>query len=230
VTAQVDQVTNQGDTFNDLWPVFLTGAVLIVLLIWGLTVWSVVKYRRRRDATENPDQTQYHVPLEVTYTAIPLLIVAVLFVLSVRGERDVTRLSSNPDVVVEVLGFQWQWQFDYEGEDVLVSGIPDRPPTMVVPVGATVRLQLVADDVIHSFWVPEFLEKRDLIPGRVNEVDVRVTEPGRWVGRCAEFCGLDHAAMRFAVEAVSEDEYEQWLDDARATDPTEVRAPSEDEG
>jgi cytochrome c oxidase subunit 2 len=227
VIAQVDQVTTQGDTFHDLWPVFLTGAALIVALIWGLTIWSVVKYRRRRGASENPDQVQYHVPLEVTYTAIPLLIVAVLFVLSVRGERDVTRVSANPDLVVEVLGFQWQWQFDYEDEDVLVSGIPERPPTMVVPVGATVRLRLVADDVIHSFWVPEFLEKRDLIPGRVNEVDIRATESGRWVGRCAEFCGLDHAAMRFAVEAVPEDEYEQWLRDARGTDPTEVRAPSE---
>jgi cytochrome c oxidase subunit 2 len=224
----MNPVTEQGTTFEDLWPVFLIGAALIVLLIWALTVWSVVKYRRRRDTEGLPDQTQYHVPLEVLYTAIPVVIVAALFVLSVRGENDVNELSPDPDLTVEVLGFQWQWQFRYLDEDVLVAGIPDRPPTMVLPVGSTVRLRLIADDVVHSFWVPEFFTKRDLIPGRVNEIDVEVTEEGRWVGRCAEFCGLDHAEMRFAVEGVSSATYEQWLRDARDEDPTAVRPPSED--
>lgn len=227
MTTQVTRVTDQGGTFADLWPVFLVGAAFIVALIWGLTLWSVVKYRRRRDSDGDPDQTQYHVPLEILYTAIPLVIVAVLFVLSVRGEDDVNQLSADPDLVVEVVGFQWQWQFRYIDEDVLVAGIPDRPPTMVVPVGATVRLRLVAHDVIHSFWVPEFLEKRDLIPGRVNEIDVEVTEPGRWVGRCAEFCGLEHWSMRFAVEAVPPAEFDQWVRAAREADPTLVPTPGE---
>jgi cytochrome c oxidase subunit 2 len=223
----MNPVTDQGGTWADLWPVFLTGAALIVALIWALTVWSVVRYRRRRGVAGDPDQTQYHVPLEIAYTAIPLVIVAVLFVLSVRGEHDVTRLADDPDLTVEVLGFQWSWQFRYEDTDVVVAGTPDVPPTMVLPIGETIRLRLVAHDVIHSFWVPEFFEKRDLIPGRENEIDVTVTESGRWVGRCAEFCGLDHASMRFAVEAVSAEEFDAWLADARGEDPTEVRPPSE---
>jgi cytochrome c oxidase subunit 2 len=223
----VNNVTEQGRTFEDLWPTFLVGAVLIVALIWGLTIWSVVRYRRRPGQTGDPDQTQYHIPLELTYTAIPLVIVAVLFALSLRGERDVTQVSSDPDLVIEVFGFQWQWQFRYVDEQVVVAGIPELPPTMVVPVDATVRLRLVADDVIHSFWLPEFMEKRDLVPGRVNEIDVEVTEPGRWVGRCAEFCGLDHAAMRFAVEAVPAAEFDRWVRASSNQAPELVRPPSE---
>jgi len=225
----MNTVSDQGRTFDDLWPVFLIGAGFIVVLIWGLTIFSVVRYRRRRDDMADPDQAQYHIPLELTYTAIPLVIVAVLFGLSFRGERDVTRLSPDPDLVVEVFGFQWQWQFRYSQEDVLVAGLPERPPTLVLPVDRTVRLRLVADDVIHSFWLPEFMEKRDLIPGRVNEIDVEVNEPGRWVGRCAEFCGLEHASMRFAVEAVPAEEFDRWARAARAGDPQAVRPPSEDQ-
>jgi cytochrome c oxidase subunit 2 len=128
-----------------------------------------------------------------------------------RTEAEVTRLSDDPDVVVDVIGFQWQWQFKYPDHDIVVQGTPDGPPTMVVPVGSTVRLRLHANDVIHSFWVPEFLEKRDLIPEIDNQIDVDVTKEGTWQGRCAEYCGLDHWRMYFGVKAVPRDEFDEWV-------------------
>jgi cytochrome c oxidase subunit 2 len=81
----------------------------------------------------------------------------------------------------------------------------------VLPVDRTVRLKLVADDVIHSFWVPSFLEKRDLIPGVENEIDVNLIEPGEWSGVCSEFCGLDHWKMNFSLRAVPAEEFDAWV-------------------
>ena len=89
--------------------------------------------------------------------------------------------------------------------------MPGRPPTLVLPVDRTVRLKLIADDVIHSFWVPSFLEKRDLIPGVDNEIDVNVIEPGEWSGVCSEFCGLDHWKMNFSLRAVPPEEFDEWV-------------------
>lgn len=224
--ASSEPVTRQGREFHGLFGLFLALGVVVVALIWSLTVWSVIRYRRGRRAS--PSDRQYHLPLEILYTALPVVIVSVLFALSVRGENRVNELSDHPQVVIDVVGFQWQWQFRYPEEDLVVAGTPRRPPTMVVPVGATVRLRLHADDVVHSFWVPEFLGKRDLVPGRRNEIDVTVTRPGRWQGRCAEFCGFDHWDMRLYVEAVSPGRYEAWIRAAKAAnDPTRVPTPEE---
>jgi cytochrome c oxidase subunit 2 len=150
------------------------------------------------------------VKLEIFYTVIPLAIVAVLFTLNLDAQRDLSRLSRDPAVKVDVKGFQWQWRFRYPGEHVTVTGTPDRPAELVLPVGETVRFHLVATDVIHSFWVPEFLEKRDLIPGVDNRIEVYVKRPGTWVGRCAEYCGLSHWQMSFTVRAVAPAEFARW--------------------
>ena len=106
-----------------------------------------------------------------------------------------------PDLVVEVVGFQWQWQFTYADSGIVVTGTPDGGlPVLVLPVDRTTRLDLRTTDVNHSFWVPRFLNKRDLIPGVDNAIDVTPTETGTYDGVCAEFCGLDHGRMRFAVD------------------------------
>jgi cytochrome c oxidase subunit 2 len=115
--------------------------------------------------------------------------------------------------VIEVRGFQWQWQFHYRDEDVTVTGTPDKLPQMVLPVNQTARLILTSDDVIHSFYVPDFNEKRDLIPGVRNRIDLDPIEIGTYVGRCAEFCGLDHARMDFTVKVVSQADYREWVAD-----------------
>ncbi|MBA2327847.1 MAG: cytochrome c oxidase subunit II [Actinobacteria bacterium] len=211
--AGKEGTSEQGRDIFDLWRGSMIAALVVGGIVWGLIGWAVFRYRRRGD--ELPTQRQYIVPLEVVYTAVPVLIVAVLFALSYRTQRDVDALSSDPDLVIEVEGFQWQWQFHYVEEDITVTGLPDDPPVMVLPVDATVRLVLTSTDVIHSFYVPDFLYKRDVIPGVSNKVDVDVTDVGRYTGRCAEFCGLDHARMTFEVDAVTMADFREWVADQR---------------
>lgn len=208
-----DPVSRQGEQILELWQASMVAGLAVAALVWGLIAYSIVRFRRRND--DVPSQHPYNIPLEIAYTATPLVIVAVLFAVTVSAQRDVTATAGDPDVVVDVVGFQWQWQFHYPDEGITVTGTPDEDPVMVLPVGRTVRLRLDSPDVVHSFWVPEFLAKRDLIPGMRNEVDVDVTKAGEWVGRCAEFCGLDHYRMRFAVRAVPPAEYERWVADRR---------------
>lgn len=208
-----DAVTTQGqDNMVWLWKVFLIGAVAVTALIWILVIISVVRYRRRSD--EIPSQKQYNIPVEIAYTIAPLVVVAVLFGLTVYAQNGFTSLSAQPAVRVEVEGFQWQWQFRYPDDGVTVTGSEQAPAVLVLPVGETIRFHLVSDDVNHSFWVPEFLEKRDLIPGVDNQIDVEITRPGEWTGRCAEYCGLDHWLMQFQVIAVPKEQYETWINQA----------------
>ena len=215
----------------DLWRVlFLAGAV-IGLLVVGLILWAVVRYRRRGDGVA--PQFRDNVRLEVFYTAVPLVIVAVLFGLTLRTQSRVTGLDPSPDLRVDVTGFQWGWQFRYPEAAVTVVGDSNRPPTLVLPVGRTVQVGLASADVIHAFFVPAFLSKKDVIPGLDNRVDVTTTRTGRFAGVCAEFCGLDHGRMTFAVEVVSAPDFEAWLasqprDDDQGGDrgpPTTVGEP-----
>ena len=127
-------------------------------------------------------------------------------------------LSAAPDVRIDVTGYQWQWKFDYPAEGVTIIGSsePGADPEIVLPVDSTIRFELETTDVIHSFWVPRFLTKRDLIPGVHNEVDVHTTATGTFDGRCAEFCGINHATMNFVVRVVPSAEYEQWITEHRS--------------
>ena len=197
---------------RDLWWISNWAALAVVLLVWVLVAIVIVRFRRRDDSL--PSQRAYNIPVEVLYTVAPLVVVGVLVGLTVAVQEDVTDTVDDPDVVVEVTGFRWQWEFEYVDEGVTVVGTNEELPELVLPVGQTVRLDLRSADVIHSFWVPRFLAKRDLIPRIDNEVDLEVTEPGRWEGKCAEFCGLDHATMNFTVRAVPADQFETWVEDS----------------
>jgi cytochrome c oxidase subunit II len=111
-----------------------------------------------------------------------------------------------------VQGSQWQWQFRYPDQGVVINGVPNEdPPELVLPVDRTVRFELISRDVVHSFWVPNFITKRDLIPGHDNQLEVMIEEPGVWRGECSEFCGLDHWKMIFSVRALPPDEFDRWL-------------------
>jgi cytochrome c oxidase subunit 2 len=154
--------------------------------------------------------------MEVFYTAAPIVAVAVLFGFSVATENDVNEVDDDPNAIeVEVVGFQWSWEFHYPDEHVTVTGEPGAGPEMVLPVDRKIHLRLVSTDVAHSFWVPDFLSKRDLIPDVDNEIQITPTRTGSYVGRCAEFCGLDHWRMNYTVRVVPEDEYETWLEEHR---------------
>jgi cytochrome c oxidase subunit 2 len=209
-----EPVTEQGEQTRDLWRVFVVIAACIGALVYGLIVYVIVRYRRRQGTPDRPpDQRQVIVSLEALYTAIPLAIVGLLLGLSVRTERDVTDLVEDPDLTVHIVGFQWQWQFTYVDEDITVTGTPGETPELVLPIDSTVRFDLESADVVHSFWVPKFLTKMDLIPGVENSIDVRVTEAGTWPGVCSEFCGLEHWRMTFTVRALPAEEFSAWVDE-----------------
>jgi cytochrome c oxidase subunit 2 len=202
--------TDQSRGMSDLWRGSMMAAIVVGAIVVSLVIWCVLRYRHRpRDGV--PSQRQYNVPLEITYTAIPIVIVLVLFGFSWTVQNDVDALSTHPAVTVEVKGFQWQWQFRYRDEDVTVTGLPDRTPVMTLPVHRTVRFVLTSRDVIHSFYVPDFLFKRDVIPGVRNQFDITIDKPGMYRGYCAEFCGLDHARMTFAVRALAPTDYRAWI-------------------
>jgi cytochrome c oxidase subunit 2 len=208
--GQHSPATKQAGSMSDLWRGSVMAALLVGAIVLSLIIFTVLRYRRRGRGDE-PSQRQYIVPLEIVYTVIPIVIVLVLFGFSWVVQDKVDALSDNPDVTIDVQGFQWQWQFHYRDEDVTVTGVPDRRPVMVLPVGETVRLVLTSRDVIHSFYVPSFLFKRDVIPTIKNQFDLQVEKAGTYRGYCAEFCGLNHARMTFTVRAVSKAEYADWV-------------------
>jgi len=213
-----DPAAEEGESIWRLWQGFFIAALLVGALVWGLLIYVLVRFRRRRDSddAELPDQNAYNIPLEIFYTAVPVLAVGGLFGFSVATQERVDRITDDPAVTVDVVGFQWSWEFRYVDEDITIRGGPGEQPEMVLPVDQVVHLRLDADDVAHSFWVPDFLSKRDLIPGFTNEIQVTPTETGSYVGRCAEYCGLDHWRMLYTVRVVSQGDYEAWLDDAQA--------------
>ena len=213
-----DPASSQGRDVLDLWRILLTAGVVLGALVMGLILWSVIRYRRPRGAAPGalPKQVGANIPIEVFYTVVPLVIVAVLFGLTMRTQDRVTRQSDTPDLGVEVTGFQWGWRFRYPAQGATVVGDANRPPTLVLPVGANVRFRLVAADVIHSFFVPTFLVKRDMIPGVDNSIEIRPTKTGRFPGVCAEFCGLDHWRMTFDVEVVTPEAFQAFLAEQQA--------------
>jgi cytochrome c oxidase subunit 2 len=207
-----DPVTEQGDRVLEMWWVLLALSTVIGAIVVGATVWAVVRYRARgRD--DLPEQTHGHGVLEAVAVGVPLAIVAGLFAYILRVNDDNTAEADDPDVVVEVTSYRWGWEFRYPEEDVTVSAGPGEEPELVLPVDADVRLELETTDVVHSFFVPRFLTKLDLIPEEVNVLDVTTTETGEFPGRCAEFCGLDHARMNFVVRVEDQDGYRAWIDE-----------------
>jgi cytochrome c oxidase subunit 2 len=204
-----DPASEDGEQILGLWRGSILAGLAVAALIWALVAWSVIRYRRRND--DLPSQTAENIPIEIAYTIGPLVVVAILFVFAVVTQERVTGAQGDVDLEVEVVGFQWSWEFRYPEQGVVVEGVAAEDPVLVLPVGAHVAFDLVAEDVDHSFWVPEFLEKRDLIPRQDNTLHMEVIREGEWTGRCAEFCGLRHWAMRFGVRAVSPAEFERWV-------------------
>jgi cytochrome c oxidase subunit 2 len=207
--GQPDPATKEGGHVLGLWQGFFLAGCAVFALVIGLIVYVAVRFRRRSD--DIPQQKHYNVPLEVAYMVTPVLIVAVLFGFSVAVQNRVTRKVAQPDLVVNVTGFQWGWQFEYPERNVTITGSAEQneKPTLVLPQGKTVRLILRTVDVNHAFWVPSFLNKRDMIAGVDNQIDVTPTDVGSFDGRCAEYCALDHWRMAFTVQVVPPDQLDR---------------------
>jgi cytochrome c oxidase subunit 2 len=206
--------TQEGGSVIDLWRILFFTAAALGALVLALLVVCIVRFRTRGGGDDDlPPQRRGHVPLEVAYTVVPLAIVAVIFALSIRTDPATARpgdQGGGRPLEVDVTAFRWQWRFDYPAQAVSVTGTPERSPDLVLPTGRRILLRVHSPDVIHSFFVPGFLGKMDVVPGLDNEFEVRPTRPGRFQGYCAEFCGLDHARMTFAVRIVSPDEFGRW--------------------
>jgi cytochrome c oxidase subunit 2 len=216
--------TEQGKATETLYQVvFLIGAI-VFFLVEGLILFAAVRYRRRgNDDGSLPPQIHGSNVLEVIWTAIPIAVVAFLFIFSWQTLNTVDAVSAEPQLKVEVTGFQWQWQFTYPDQGITIVGLPDKAPELVVPVGRIVQVSLQSRDVIHGFYVPAFLFKRDVIPGRTNVFDFTPTEVGTFTGQCTQFCGLQHWQMRFAVVVKSQADFDAWVAQAKAT-PTPAPA------
>jgi cytochrome c oxidase subunit II len=215
-----DGITEESQYMRELWTGSVIAALIVGFAVWGLIGWSVVRHRKRGDAL--PKQTAYNLPLEIVYTIVPFVIIAALFFYTVVVQNRVMERSDNPDETIAVNAFKWNWQFVYpdtegeDGEPVYTVGNSTEIPILVLPTDRTIRFEVASADVIHSFWVPEFLFKLDVIPGnengRDNVFEVTVQEEGAYVGRCAELCGTYHAFMNFEVRAVSGDDYDAYIE------------------
>jgi len=210
-------ITTQGKLTLTLWQGSWIAALAVGVLVWGLVIWTVIFFRKRSD--ELPPQVRYNLPIEVLYTVVPFIMVAVLFYFTARDENTIDKLSARPDVVVNVTGFQWAWEFQYPQYGIQVVGQPVNTatigsypgPQLVLPQGETVRFNLTSPDVIHSFWVPAFLFKRDVIPGHPNHFQITTTTTGTFSGRCSELCGMYHSEMLFTVKVVSKPQFQRYV-------------------
>lgn len=207
-------VTDQAQEIYDLWLGSVAAAAVVGLLVWALIFYAVVRFRKTSD--DLPRQIRYNLPVEVLYTVVPFVIIAVLFYYTVVAQNRVNDLSDEtaggkPDVTVNVVGFKWNWMFQHVDAGVQVIGEIEQPAVLVLPTDRTVRFVETSPDVIHSFFVPAFLFKRDVIPGRANTFEVKITKPGEYIGRCAELCGEKHARMTFYVKAVPPAEYDAYV-------------------
>lgn len=210
-------ITSQGRAIERLYNFFMVTAAVVFTIVSGLIIWSLIRYRRRSD--ELPAQTHGNNRLELLWTIIPAILVFVLFQQTIVTQNQVDANVETPSVTIDVLAFQWQWQFTYErpdgGDGVRITGTVE-DPVMVVPAGETVRIRLRSADVIHAFYVPRTLYKRQAIPGRENVFDLHFEQTGTYNGACAVFCGLEHARMTFSVRVVSAQEFQQWLTSSEA--------------
>lgn len=263
-------ITPEAHQSRELWIGAVIASLVIGVIVWGLIFWSVAFHRKKATDTELPRQFGYNMPLELALTVMPLIVVSVLFYFTVVVEQRVVHVAKDPEVVVDVTAFQWNWKFGYQrvdfkdgtftydgadlarkkaaaakpvagvdkrddelvgpihglhGEDlsylnfdkIEVLGTTTEIPVLVLPEGKRVEFQLASADVVHSFWVPEFLFKRDVMPNPKanNSVNVfqveKIEKTGAFVGHCAEMCGTYHSMMQFEVRVVSPNDFKAYL-------------------
>ncbi|HSY15079.1 MAG TPA: cytochrome c oxidase subunit II [Jatrophihabitantaceae bacterium] len=247
-------ITKQAEKMRVLWTWSSVAALIVGVLVWGLIF--VVCIRDRKKSDELPPQVKYNHVIEIAYTIVPFIIIAGLFYYTVVTENYVDKLTKNPDVNVQVDAFKWNWQFEYTNyrgtaQDTKYTGTADpgmastdypgvapalplstvgssnEIPVLVIPRGETIRFDEHSEDVIHSFWVPEFLFKRDVIPygtsstSRDNQFEITATTDGSYVGRCAELCGTYHSQMNFEVRVVEPQVFQKYLAALAQVGPTD---------
>lgn len=262
-------ITPEAQLNRELWIGAVIASLVVGAIVYGLIFWSSAFHRKKATDTELPRQFGYNMPLELALTVTPFLIISVLFYFTVVVQEKMLHIAKDPEVVVDVTAFQWNWKFGYqrvdfkdgtltydgadparkkamvskpEGKDahgeelvgpirgfntadrtylnfdkVETLGTSDEIPVLVLPAGKRIEFDLASADVVHTFWVPEFLFKRDVIPNAEANNSVHVFQveeiktPGAFVGHCAEFCGTYHSMMNFEVRVVSPNDFKAYL-------------------
>lgn len=207
--------------------VIITG---IVLFVTALLVIVILLFRQGRNKT--PARFTHNSPLEIAWTIVPILILVVIGAFSLPVLFNQQEMPDNPDLVIKATGYQWYWGYEYPDHEFAFDSFmlePDQleeygyaqdeyrlatDTSVVVPVGATVLMQVTAADVIHSWTIPAFGVKQDAVPGRLAELWFRADTEGVYFGQCSELCGINHAYMPITVKVVSQDVYDRWLEGA----------------
>jgi len=202
--------TTQGHDEFKMYAFTVIAGIVVGGFVTLLILWAVIRYRRRNDAI--PRQFQYHGPVEVLYTIIPVVIVLVIFGFTVASENNIDALAPNPAVEVKVTAFQWGWEFQYPSQNIVVLGHTTQNPDLVLPAGQTAQITLVTQDVIHGFYVPAFNFSRYAQPGVTNQFDLTpIAKPGDYRAQCTQLCGLYHALMFFHVTTLPPAQFQAWL-------------------
>lgn len=222
-------VTPQADRMRELWTWSSIAALVVGVLVWSAMLWAVIFHRKKRGDNELPRQFQYNLSLETVLTVIPVVIVVVLFYFTTTTQAYVDQ-HRKPDLTVNVTAFQWNWEFSYpvfrtaQGQPVSTIGTSQEIPLLVLPTGKNIQYVLRSNDVIHSFFVPDFHFKRDVFPhpdknNQDDRFENTIDRPGSFVGRCAELCGTYHSMMNFEVRALPPNEFDQYMRLRTQTDP-----------
>jgi cytochrome c oxidase subunit 2 len=219
-------VTKQGIVVVSMWQGSWIAAWAVGIVVWGGILWAII-FHRKRSNQQLPQQVRYNLPIEILYTVLPFIMVGVLFYFTARDENFIDKLPPHPQVVVNVTGFQWSWEFQYPQYQVTGGGSQkivtetgamwsptakvQNLPLLEIPTGETVKFNLTSIDVIHAFWVVPFEFKRDVIPGYANHFAVTATKTGSFIGRCTELCGVYHSRMLFKIKIVPPAKFRQWI-------------------
>ncbi len=233
-SGQPAGVTDEAREMHDLYIFMLIMAAAVFVVVEAGLLYAIIKFRKRNN--ELPAQTHGSTIVEFIWTGIPVLIVISLFTYSFIVLRNVENSEKESDLTVDVTGFQFQWEFIYNMADMgegqpqsegtfSIIGTAANEPTVVIPVDEPVEFRLKSNDVIHSFYVRDFLYKLDVIPGRDNRFTVTAREEGTYIGQCAELCGLNHALMRFQIQVMSRAEFDQWVAEQNGANTTAARVP-----
>ena len=211
-------VSSVNEISISLWQGAWIAAGVVGVFTLILILWPAVFHRAKVGQPEFPKQTQYNIPVEILYTVIPFIIVAVLFYFTAVKENKIVDKTSPVKHEISVEGIQWSWQFAYPeaGENAVVTGTPAQPPTLYLPQGEKVRFTLTANDVVHGFWIPAFMIQMQNLPGETNHLQFTANKLGEFPGRCNILCGRNHSQMLFKVKVVTPEQYQNYINSLKA--------------
>ena len=226
--------TNHTSEVIGLWDTSWLVLLAVGLLTWGLIIWAAVVYRRRKGQTGLPVQLRYNLPIEIFYTVVPLILVLGFFAFTAKTQDNIEQPIAHPQVKITVYGKRWSWDFNYQNENVFSPGIQaqvgkggalEQPlNTLYLPVNKRVQIEIKSRDVAHSFWIVNFLYKKDMIPGKTNYMYFVPEKVGTYQGKCAELCGQYHSLMLFQVKVVSQADYDSYITQLRKIHPGQLGA------